>query len=77
MCANFIDLAKAFDNVKHSLLINKLIEKGVPGDLTKQIECYLYNQSARVKWNHKYGEYKPIKLGVRQGGILPRFFESL
>ena len=75
--ANFVDFSKAFDNIKHFLLINKLIEKEVPGDLTKLIECYLYNQSARVKWNHTYGDYKPIKLGVRQGGILSPFLFKL
>ena len=46
---------------KHSLLIYKLIEKGVPGDLTKLSECYLYNQIAKITWNNPHNEYKPIK----------------
>ena len=72
MYTNFIDFSKALDNLRQYSLINKLIEIGVPGDLTKLIECYLYYQSARVKWKHTYGEYKPIKLGVRQGIYCPR-----
>ena len=41
--AKFMDFSKAFINVKHPLLINKLIEIGQPGDLKKLTECYLYN----------------------------------
>ena len=41
------------------------------------IECYLYNQSVKAKWNHKYDEYKHIQLGVRQGSIPSPFLFKL
>ena len=68
--AHFIDLSKAFDMVNYNLLINKLIDTGIPGDITKLIYVYLNNQNARIVWNNIKGFYKKINTGVRQGGIL-------
>ena len=52
------------------ILIEKLINEEIPPDIVGLIGCYLESQSARIIWNGGCNEYKPIKSGVRQGGIL-------
>ena len=62
--------------VNYNLLINKLIDTGIPGDITKLIYVHLNNQNARVVWNNIKGFYKKINAGARQVGILsPLFFK--
>ena len=56
--------------VNYNLLINKLIDTGIPGDITKLIQVYLNNQNARVVWNNIKGFFKKIDTDVPQGGIL-------
>ena len=73
----FIDLSKAFDNVDHFLLGQKLLNEDIPPDLVLLIINYLRNQRARVCWNGNGGEYSHIDKGVRQGGILSPFLFKL
>lgn len=42
--AAFLDLAKAFDNDNHEILINKLDNYGVEGKMLDQVESYLANR---------------------------------
>ena len=71
--ANFIDLSKAFDMVDHFILGEKLLNSGLPYDIVIILCRYLRNQSARITWKGKCGNYKHIDQGVRQGGILSPF----
>ena len=75
--AAFIDLSKAFDMVNHNILGHKLLERSVPPDIVLLIMNYLRNQSARVIWNNKKGNYFYINKGVKQGGILSPFLFKL
>ena len=68
--AMFIDLSKAFDQVDHFLLGQKLIKRGVPGDVTLLLMHYLRNQSANIVWGAAQGHYRPVEKSVRQGGII-------
>ena len=45
----YIDMAKAFDKVSHKLLLHKLFNIGIQGDVLKWIKYYLFNRIQSVK----------------------------
>lgn len=62
----FIDITKAFDNVKHSLLWSIMEKRGVPTQLISMLKRLYYEQlildlTGRIMKNI------PINKGVRQG----------
>ena len=65
-----LDLSKAFDKVNHHLLFIKLIERNVPVNFIKLLECWYDKSFSSIKWQNNLS--KPFKLmaGVRQGGVL-------
>ena len=68
ICA--LDLCKAFDEVEHSLLFEKLMKRNCP---RKSINILMnwYSQSTTiVKWGSKYSSPVSLTSGVRQGSIL-------
>ena len=71
----FMDASKAFDYVRHDILFDKLMARGVKPYLIK-ILSYLYTcQDFVVKWNGCLSEPFHSKNGVKQGGITsPIFF---
>ena len=66
---------KAFDRVKHSVLFDKLVQRGVPGYIVR-ILCYWYaHQTMCVGWGSSISSSFRVYNGVRQGGILsPNLF---
>ena len=73
MC--FLDASKSFDRVKHSVLFDKLVQRGVPGYIVR-ILCYWYaHQTMCVRWGSSISSSFRVFNGVRQGGILsPHLF---
>ena len=70
-----MDMSKAFDNVKQSVLFWQLIERGLPTIYLRLILVMYTQQSANVIWNGETSEEFPIGNGVKQGGVLsPRLF---
>ena len=69
-CAIFLDLAKAFDSVNHTILLQKLEKYGVRGLPLKLIESYLSNRWQYVKINGKSSELNCLNVGIPQGSIL-------
>ena len=64
-----MDMTKAFDMLKHSILFKKLIVANIPPVFVRLL-MYLYmHQFANVKWNGVYSEAFPVANGVRQGGV--------
>ena len=70
-----MDMTKAFDKVKQSLLFWQLIKRGFPLIYLRLILVMYTKQSANVLWNGKTSKDFSIGNGVKQGGVLsPRLF---
>ena len=66
----FMDMKKAFDLVKHSLLFKKLVNRGM-SPIFLRLLLYMYaNQAAKVKWKGTLSEAFSITNGVKQGAVL-------
>ena len=68
--AVFIDLAKAFDTVNHTILLKKLGYIGIKGNLHKILENYLCNRKQMTTVNNIVSKHRRITCGVPQGSIL-------
>ena len=64
------DLSKAFDCLKHELLIAKLNAYGFHLSALKLIHDYLSNRKQRTKINSTYSKWHYFSFGVPQGSIL-------
>ena len=68
--AVMMDLSKAFDCLRHDLLIAKLHAYGFSHDALSLIYSYLHNRQQRVKVNGSFSSWKQLTLGVPQGSVL-------
>ena len=74
-CGIFIDLTKAFDTVDHNILLQKMYNYGIRGNVHNLFKSYLSNRQQYVKVNNANSDMKPVKCGVPQGSVLgPLFF---
>ena len=69
-CSVFIDLAKAFDTVDHSILLSKLQRYGIRGTPHRLFSDYLNNCKQRTIINNIYSNSEQITCGVLQSSIL-------
>ena len=68
--ACFIDISKAFDNVDHKILIEKLIDINIPKYYVNLIKFWYCNQYVQVRYGDEMSDAFIICNGVRQGGVL-------
>ena len=68
--AVFLDAAKAFDRVDHTVLLSHLAQIGVVGTSLEWFRSYLTGRRIRVKVQGSLSELLPITAGVPQGSIL-------
>ena len=74
-CGIFLDLAKAFDSVSHSILIRKLEKYGIRGNALELFKSYLSDRSQFVSVDNSSSALEWVLFGVSQGSILgPLFF---
>lgn len=68
--AVYTDYSKAFDKISHNLLIIKLEEVGIHGDLLRWISSYLRDRSQAVAIRGFCSTFVPVTSGVPQGSHL-------
>lgn len=68
--AIFLDLAKAFDTVPHSSLLNILNMYGVRGTVLGVFESYLQNREQIVKIGATHSIPLSVQIGIPQGTVL-------
>ena len=66
----YLDFAKAFDKVDHGILLQKLANLGVGGDVLRWIRGFLTNRWQAVKVNSSVSEPAEVVSGVPQGSVL-------
>ena len=66
----FIDFAKAFDLVNHSILLFKLYKYGIRGSLLDWCRDYLTNRRQRVVVKGEVSDWLTVTSGVPQGSLL-------
>ena len=66
-----MDFSKAFDTIKHSILMGKLSHYGIRGKAYDLISNYLSERSQYVYFDQEtFSEYKSISCWVPQGSVL-------
>ena len=65
-----MDMSKAFDMVKHSLLFKKLLVAGLPAIFIRLLIFIYVNQFANVSWDGSFSSIFSLTNGVRQGAVL-------
>ena len=68
--AVLMDLSKAFDTIKHDLLIAKLYAYGFSKESLKFLHSYLSNRWHRTKINKQFSSWQELIQGAPQGSVL-------
>jgi hypothetical protein len=66
----YTDFEKAFDRVDHVILLRKLQQLGIHGDLLRWIESYLQNRSQAVVVGGYRSDFINVPTGIPQGSHL-------
>lgn len=69
-CCVFLDFAKAFDTVDHSILVKKLEFYGIRGTTLSWFKSYLRNRTQVTKIGNTLSDIQPMTCGVPQGSVL-------
>ena len=66
----YIDLAKAFDSVPHSKLLQKLEQIGIGGSILRWLRDFLTRRTHCVRVRNSDSSFEPVQSGIPQGTIL-------
>ena len=73
----FLDFEKAFELASPAAILHSLARKGVKGHLLAWNKNYIKNRKARVRFQGHTSEFKDLKNGTPQGGILSPFLFNI
>ena len=65
-----MDMTKAFDLVRHSVLFRKLLDQGLPPIFIRLLLVMYALQEANVRWNGSVSFKFSMSNGVKQGAVL-------
>ena len=65
-----VDFSKAFDRVDHRILLRKLVDLGIPGQIVRWIASYLNGRVFRVRVGDASSNPVAAVSGVPQGSVL-------
>ena len=65
-----LDMSKAFDSIRHDLMLRKLRKSGVSESARAWFESYLSQRQQVVKFQNNVSDPLPRPVGVPQGSIL-------
>ena len=68
--ASVMDMTKAFDNVRHSQLFTKVLERGIPAIFIRLLMVAYKSQELLVSWNGESSALFTMSNGVKQGAVL-------
>ena len=63
----FIDYAKAFDHVDHSIVLNKMVNMGIPAFIVQWMFSFLQQRQQRVKIGNDVSPWLTLNGGMPQG----------
>ena len=66
----FLDLSKAFDTIRHDILLDEMAHYGIRGLALEWFKNYLTNRKQFVDYNGHVSELRLITSGMPQGSIL-------
>ena len=66
----FFDISRAYDQVWHARLLQKLQKIGLSGKIYNYIKTFLTGRSLQVRWKGAMSAAKQIDMGVPQGSVI-------
>ena len=73
----FFDASKAFNLVRHDILFELVLSRGLPSVVIELLRSWYVEQKLRVEWRGVFSDQFTISNGVRQGGVLSPILFSI